>query len=237
MKMRRFNMVEVMLAVVVIALGMASVFVLFPTGLTAHKTATAENSIADLAEYIFSTVKAQVDIESSGEATGDDSNTYKKFEKGTWTKFEDKDSDKDIMGGNESDWTPVGESTLSASDRLTKDSLLRHNSSGNVFWIRQMSGPANNRFVDFSAIGRVYVDRNVSSTSTDTGLGSEYFLDANGARSKLESLTPAAIRSTPRRFILPLVLEISYPAESPYVNREKQYFRFEIFNENYEPIP
>ena len=35
------------------------------------------------------------------------------------------------------------------------------------------------------------------------------------------------------KFLLPLVLELSYPAEVPYEEREKSYFRFEIFNEHY----
>ena len=35
-------------------------------------------------------------------------------------------------------------------------------------------------------------------------------------------------------FILPLVMEISYPADLPYAEREKSYFRFEIYNERFE---
>ena len=36
------------------------------------------------------------------------------------------------------------------------------------------------------------------------------------------------------KFIMPLIMEISYPAELPYKDREKAYFRFEIFNDKYE---
>ena len=31
-----------------------------------------------------------------------------------------------------------------------------------------------------------------------------------------------------------LCMEISYPAEVPYANREKRYFRYEIFNESFK---
>ena len=48
---RYFNMIEVMLAIVVISLGLSSVFVLFPAGLAAHRNAAADNNTADLAEF------------------------------------------------------------------------------------------------------------------------------------------------------------------------------------------
>ena len=35
-------------------------------------------------------------------------------------------------------------------------------------------------------------------------------------------------------FLLPLVLELSWPADVPDEQREKRYFRFEIFNEQFE---
>ena len=55
----RFNLIEIMLAIVIIALGMTSVFVLFPAGLSNHRTAMAENSIADIAELVISRVRAE----------------------------------------------------------------------------------------------------------------------------------------------------------------------------------
>ena len=36
------------------------------------------------------------------------------------------------------------------------------------------------------------------------------------------------------KVVLPLVIEISYPADRPYTERTKAYFRFEIFNEAYK---
>jgi len=221
---RYFNMVEVMLAVVVIAVGLSSVFVLFPVGLTAHKTATADNSIADLAEYIFSSVKAQIDIESSGESSAAEKN----FEKGDWAGYSDTAADagvdvSDLAGWNVVDILKKGSTAADSKDNV---SLLQHSSKKTVFWVRQMSGPADNRYVDFSAVGRVYTDRD----SGKSGLENEYFYDRTTGKMK-----PLSSTDKPRKFVLPLVLEISYPAEVDYARREKKYFRFEIFNDNYEP--
>ena len=225
MKIRAFNMVEVMLAVVVIAVGLSSVFVLFPAGLTAHKTATADNSLADLAEFIFSSVKAQIDIECSG---ADEDG--KKFEKGFWSKISDNDGDAGADVSDLTKWSVVdilkkGTASEDSKDEVT---LLQNSEHRNVFWARQISGPLNNRYTDFSAIGRVYTDRG----SSNSGLEKEYFYDR--ATGKMKSLDTT---DKPRRFVLPLVLEISYPAEVDYERREKKYFRFEIFNDNYEPRP
>ena len=55
-----FNMVEIMLAVIVIALGIAGTFVLFPVGVNANKDATAENNIADVALYTEAVIRSRL---------------------------------------------------------------------------------------------------------------------------------------------------------------------------------
>ena len=227
MKRRYFNMVEVMLAVVVISVGLSSVFVLFPTGLTAHRSAAADNSIADLAEYIFSSVKAQIDIDCSG-----DDEDGKKFEKGVWTKFTDQKSDASVeLSDDGSGWNLVSilKKNVASEDAVKNVSLLQNATKKNVFWVRQISGPADNRYSDFSAIGRVYVDRE----SGKTGLEDEFFFSTDGTMKLYDNISYSG--KDAKKFILPLVLEISYPAEAGYDLREKKYFRFEVFNSNYEP--
>ncbi|MCI5779851.1 MAG: hypothetical protein MR051_08600 [Lentisphaeria bacterium] len=228
MKRRYFNMVEVMLAVVVISVGLASVFVLFPTGLTAHRSAAADNSIADLAEYIFSSVKAQIDIDCSGE----DDEDNKKFEKGEWTKYSNTPSDASVeLDDNGSGWNLVSilKKGVTSEDAVKNVSLLQNTAKKNVFWVRQVSGPSGNRYSDFSAIGRVYVDRE----SGKTGLEDEFFFSTDGTMKQYSAISYP--NKDAKKFILPLVLEISYPAEADYDLREKKYFRFEVFNSNYEP--
>lgn len=214
---RYFNMVEVMLAIVVISVGLASVFVLFPAGLSAHKTAAADNCIADLAELIISSVRTQIN-----ESTVNPDDAGKPF--GDWANYTDNTAHAEVVvsdSDSDTSWKPLDllKTGNDDHDKKANSSLLQH-SSGNVFWVRQMSGPADNRFVDFSAIGRVYVDKN--------SMEKEFFFDGNDYKwYKKEGKVDLD------NVLLPLVLELSFPAEVPYAEREKRYFRFEILNENY----
>ena len=210
---RYFNMIEVMLAIVVISLGLSSVFVLFPAGLSAHKNAAADNNTADLAELVISSVRTQISVDTANSA-----------EFGTWAGFDDEPADAGVEVGNTSDWEVMDllKSGKDDHDDIKNASLLQHKSKKNVFWVRQMSGPEDNRFVDFSAIARIYVDEN--------SMDKEFFFNADTKKYQLQRNSKVDLN----KVLLPLVLELSYPAEVAYAEREKRYFRFEIFNEHYE---
>ena len=53
-----FNMVEIALAMAIIAIGLSSILVLFPVGVNANKSAIADNNLADIAEYVMSHLRA-----------------------------------------------------------------------------------------------------------------------------------------------------------------------------------
>ena len=55
----RFNMVEVALALVILAIGLSSVMVLFPVGLKASRASVADNNLADIAERVASYLQAK----------------------------------------------------------------------------------------------------------------------------------------------------------------------------------
>ena len=222
---RYFNMVEVMLAIVVISVGLASVFVLFPAGLNAHKKATADSSIADLAELVISSVRTQIDIDTS---SGDN------FSEISWANYDDKSDDTKVEIKDTWEVVDLLKTGDKDNDDVQNASLLRHKDKENVFWVRQVSGPKDERFVDFSAIARVYCDKN--------SFNDDYFFDykagsagyRKGSALSLKDSKGAEVKVG--EFLLPMVLEISYPAEVPYSEREKRYFRFEVFNEYYTPV-
>ena len=211
-----FNLVEIMLAIVVISLGMTAVFVLFPAGLSNHKTAMAENSLADLAEFIMSDVRARVSLGSNK-----DGFASLTFPGGT--------GDMGVFDGEPEDsgseWVRV---------EASSDTLWRLSGKSNIYLVRQFSGPSGNRYTDFAAIARVY---------QDTGFSGELMVPVKyGNVRSYSDMDKTASGSDPgdikeltvSSFVFPLVLEITYPANIPYDDREKAYFRFEVFNENYE---
>lgn len=208
----RFNLIEVVLAIVILSLGMASVFVLFPAGLSNHRTAMAENSIADMAELVISRVRAEAALKA--EAGGFGSLTFKKLD-----DFEaEPEFDFDASGSDPWTFKDCGKDTPS---------------DAGYYFVRQLSGPTGNQYVDFAAVARVYLDENFEnelfvpfSVSGDV----RYVKDCDLSGSDTDQIRTLALND----MILPLVIEISYPADRPYADREKAYFRFEIFNEMYE---
>lgn len=225
LRRNNFNMVEIMLAVIVIALGIAGTFVLFPVGLNANKDATAENSIADIAEYVTAFVRAQC---MTGGISGNAGNPFATDASALSSVFCDKDTtvadpvDVDNLSG--SNWKAASGSSSDSVD-LAKDALLKH--SNGIYLYRQFSGPATEPYVDFSAIARVYIDKSGTNAS---GFGEEYFIDITGVDRQYKNLSDVDIR----KFLIPVVLELSWPATVPELEREKRYFRFEIFNNQYE---
>lgn len=221
MKKFRFNMVEIMLAVVILSVGMASVFVLFPAGLSNHRSAMAENSIADLAELVFSKIRAESAL--SVYTDGFRSDVLASFP----LRSELENTSNEIK-----DPTTSWDNGLDGDDPWTL-----HKDSNGLYMVRQVSGPKGNHYVDFSAVVAVYKE-------DGSDFGKELFVPIRwGEEENYNSLSdkgssgsdPGNVRKLEfENFILPLVMEISYPADLPYAEREKSYFRFEIYNERFE---
>ena len=55
----KFNMVEIALAIAIIAIGLSAVLVLFPVGINATRAAMDENSSADVSEFVANFVRGQ----------------------------------------------------------------------------------------------------------------------------------------------------------------------------------
>ena len=229
-----FNMVEIMLAVIVIALGITGTFVLFPVGVNANKSAVADNSIADIAEYVTSFVRAEL-LAGSRENTGNkgfnDTQIQTLFNADGATPVSGRHYYDAVEIDQPTNWnvpnTHSGRNSGSEQNEAVS-MLLKHSSEQGVYLVRQLSGPDGNRFVDFAAVARVYLDN--ADTET-TGLTGAYFPDSSG--NNMVNTTSTAEQQELRKCFLPAVLELSWPASASFEEREKRYFRFEIFNDHY----
>ena len=213
-----FNMVEVMLAIVIITLGISSVLVLFPVGLSANKGAVADNSIADIAEYVMAHVRAR--SLSEGVVHSDSENNPAPFKSGAALTAAQIFCDR-ASGGKESvDDVENPPSSYTPVDRTDPGVATLFKMGNGSYLIRQMAGPDGNRFVIFSAVARVYLD--------DDNFSGDYFPGFNKMEEKNNN-------HKIENYLWPVVLELSWPADTPWQEREKRYFRFEIFNTLYEP--
>lgn len=233
----RFNLIEIALALVILAIGLSSVMVLFPVGLNASKSSIADNNLGDVAERVAAYVQAK--YTSSGKWGGSgafaDENAIKTFDpEGTSSPTADK------FGTSEADGM---------------DGLFEYtDTTGTYYLYRQYSNASkgnggNNgnadRAVDFEAMVRVGWDA--------ATLGNQYYLDldtSNPAQFKSYSRatsSDATLNGSPMAgktgsAILgmccrTLIIEISWPADVDWANREKRIFRVEIYNENFVPYP
>ena len=207
----RFNLIEI-LAVVVISLGMASVFVLVPVGLENHKKAMAGNSIADMAELVISHIRAETALKADQDGLNIDDDEFPFYD--------------DLEDEPEFDWEV---------DKVNPNPLKKSETKG-YYFIRQLSGPPADPYVDFAAYVKVYRDENLDNEMfITTKYGEEKHLPSLQNGGKLEGDSANNIVDVENvDMVLPLVIEISYPADVEYDLRTKEYFRFEIFNEMFK---
>ena len=239
----RFNMVEVALALVVLAIGLSSVMVLFPVGLKASQSGVADNNLGDVAERVAAYLQAKC---SSSEVWKGDG-TFKELSIGVF------DPDPADSSSPTSDEFSVGDG--SAVDGMKGLFQLTKNSQ--TYYLYQQYSPVgssgNDRAVDFEAIVRVGWD--------NATLGSQYYpkpIKINDDCDDFEwDKLSSYLRPTPASGVTDpgsgrmggsgadildqccraLIIEISWPADVVWSKREKRIFRVEMFNENFVPYP
>ena len=214
-----FNMVEIMLAVIVIALGLTSTFVLFPVGLNASKDAVAENHVSDIGEIAANYIVQSWILPNAVRTDPCAYNALNVLESNYFCNPEDT-TVKNLID------VPVDLNSLDASNKFNgKDHLHKLANGVFVYVLRQHS----NLEILFSAAIKIHLDRN-----SDSGFENEYFYSRNGTfqqYSALKSTTGDCIN----KFLLPVIIEVSWPATLPIEEREKRIFRFEMFNHEYNP--
>jgi hypothetical protein len=217
---RIFNMVEVMLAVIVVALGIASTFVLFPVGLNASKDAVAESRVADISETAALIVQSEV-IPNLVETASNKGFSFKAIGNSN-EHFCERPTASD---NTEIDKT-VDPESLEDSKKVSGTDLYK---MGNGLYVYVSKVPDSGEVL-FAAAVKVYLDRDSSS---DNGFENEYFCTRDGI--KKYSAIKGSVNDCINKFLLPVAVEVSWPVTVPAADREKRVFRFELFNSEYDP--
>ncbi|MDD3886855.1 MAG: hypothetical protein PHI35_08280 [Victivallaceae bacterium] len=203
MKKYRFNMVEIALAMAILSIGLASILVLFTTGIGASRDAVADNNLADAAEFLMSHIRAeQVSqwIADSKAATPPATSTAL-F--GT-TKPTGENYDNAI---NIDDISSICTELDNGGGRF----YGFNGSSGQVFLFLQKTTTADNTvIVDFAAVAKVWSSSlSLYMPKTDGTYGEAGF----------------------GKYGIVYNVELSWPAERPLGKRNTKTFRYELFNE------
>ena len=245
----RFNMVEVALALVILAIGLSSVMVLFPVGLRASRNSIADNNLADIAERVAAYLQAQCVSSQTWGRNG----TFS----GTGIPAFNSDPGDSVPTADEFS-TDDNNSSNNASGM---DGLFQLTQGGTTYYLyRQYSniresggGGTQPRAVDFEAMIRVGWD----ASSLQDQYYSAFLVQGGGGSSTAKwqqiknysrgastdpSLSQSPMNNMSGSTILDyccraLIIEISWPADAPWSRREKRIFRVEMFNENFVPYP
>jgi type II secretory pathway pseudopilin PulG len=231
-------MIEIILAISIIAIGISSVMALFSTGIKKGREVTVGNDMNNVIESILSQVRRIALM--YGEATGWHADFEQAFSamkkvdgKYVWEKkSEGSDQDKS-----------VGIDTFNDSnDKLKKDSrsFIFDFQNGNLLY-RQLevlacdsNGVPSEYGYGFSAVAEVRKipepDNGVIVLTVPGGVEGK----ALSASGKEEDLMKDADNKDARNLCRrTLMVRISYPADVPMSAREVRIFRLEIFNDKY----
>lgn len=212
-------MVEIALALAVLAIGISSILVLFPVGINANRSAIADNNLADISEYLMGYLRAGCVAEWAAIAAAkndapNDGDYFFSKSGNMATSLSDLTSLTAETYGDKSGVDPTAAAYTGTTNQIT-DTLYKvatSDKANSVFLYKQTTGD----LVDFAAIVKVWRENpDFRIRKADNTIG--------------DIPSPGTLRP----YATVLCIEISWPAQAPYAQREKRLFRQEIFNEAY----
>ena len=218
MKKHTFNMVEILLALGVVAVGICSVMVLFPVGSNATRDSAMETYASTSAEQILNMVKYKLTApDDSGVyrnwATyiGTDSSHGSLYKASEPTEPSGLDADLEFSSTANARWSNADE--LIGGQTL-KGGIFRHSTHKNFYQIVIHRGDMESNLseispenVDFRAVASLWASEVVYKPENAGGTGGKLPL-RNAAR---------------------LNLRISWPAELPQSARQSAFYTLEVF--------
>lgn len=204
-----FNMIEVALAIAVVAIGLSSIMVLFPVGLNATSAAITDDNIPDAAEYILSYMEGRI-LKSWRHDGGAKKSDFLDLVK------DKKPDDSRIQ--EESKKITAGEID---KEQVNDDGILL--GAGNIGLFRfqkvvKLESSAGGERTDFAVDALVWRE-SVRGKSFETLLAVP---GITGSRTKEKTVSDKAA--------VELCVELSWPIEQQYVMREKRLYRLTLVN-------
>lgn len=198
MRKQYFNLIEIALAIAIIAVGMSSVLVLFPAGLNAVNSAAADNSAPDAVQYLAGYVESCIRHEWNSSATRT-SNTVNNLL--TEKPGAGDEGAADSPEKAESGWDQIED----PNDNTKKLPIFTSGTRG-LFKYEQTHMVNSQPVVDFAAAARVWRQDN--------------FIAVPGQSAPVP-MTGGSVT---------IFIEVSYPLEKPYEERDKQMYRLDLYD-------
>lgn len=208
----RFNMVEIALALAVLTLGISGILALFPVGLNSGRMAIAENNLSDAASYTLGIYRAFIMNQVLSHADeSDDASASRTFADLRSALSKPDGDDTNINWSNASECPKMvigGEET----------NLRQKGSSETILCYEQTSlDEDGDEIVEFAAVVRVWAE--------DLPLKIRDWVNSNGAETDVNDSS-----LTNQNYGLRLRLELSWPVDIPWAEREKRMYVMDLFN-------
>ena len=235
MKRHPFNLVEIALATAVLGVGVASVLALFPVGAATSRSAVAENTIADVAEFFFSYFQNK--YQDGWLADGKTSTASGKEFARNCPSFVSAPDDDDV---------PRGSANFNEMGNFP-NLFVYKNPTTNAFdyglYLYRQGDDTNG--IDFEAMVRVgKVVNNIHAirysklapTSAEkSDKKTTYLLNDDASASASHDPEQADHKTMIAECLVSLVIEFSWPVDAKWSEREKRLYRLDFFNEKYTP--
>ena len=221
-KIYKFNMVEIALAIVIIAIGISSILVLFPIGINATRAAVEESLQPEISEYVVHYVRSRfLTTWISNPAATDFGSVFSTAYDSLSTTPEDA---MKINGDAGSNFTDIKKAETQGLYKFT-----RTYANGEVF----------------SALIKVWKTATPSTNDAPLYIPDIYELDSPPPQKKADKIhyddgTGRAPSERPllsdlfNQFYQSVLVEISWPLESEENERNKRTFRVDVYNPYYK---
>ncbi len=226
MKRHPFSMVEILLALGVIAIGICSVMVLFPVGANATRDAAMETYAANAADQILHMVKYKLtmtDEDSTHTAYYNQWYTYICDAPTATTTYPDGPNGRGIYSATAPDSSTITDSDIEDTAKWTESNPLIGGATLQQSGIYPMVG-GNGHFY------QIIVHRG-NSTDTFANVLENNVIDFRGlATLWATKVNVPGSGDLPLNFATRLNLKIEWPAELPASARQSALYTLEIFN-------
>ncbi len=198
---RFFNMIEIALAMGVIAVGLSSILGLFPIAMNSANESIGDNEMANIAETFLNTLQAQLEAEEASSFTESSvlGGIGTKCPDGTPTKWDKLPGTTMYSGGNGIFRVNTNEWQADSSGSDTP------------------GGDFNDAFNEFDG-AEIRVWYNTQSDLQD------FYFNGNQVTNSVDTASLNPVFTT-------LFAEVSYPALRPYDQRTKRTFRLDLLNQ------
>ena len=211
-RFRQYNLVEVILALGVVAIGVVSIMALFPIGASASRDAAMETYSSNAADEMFHML--QFMALNDGTTLDDSWNKWIKND----TQLETSKPDYDEANTEKDKWERLGDTTKGIDSNIFKTKSTKKG----VFLLISHHDSSADKDATLADAGDTESDSTITYEKVD------FRAVVLAWKEKVREDPTDASKDIDFDEAAKLVIEVSWPEEMPYAARQKRYFSYEI---------